>query len=374
MTISRRQFTTGAVGLSAALGLPPIAHAAANTPKRFVFVIQRGAADGLAIVAPTGDPSYASLRGPLLKDLDKGAKLNSFFTLHPAMRKTAALYGQGEAMFSHALASTYRERSHFDGQNILESGGGKPYARKDGWINRFLKLLPANERQGLALASSIPLAMRGKTPVTSFAPTRLPDANQDLIERVTGLYAGDPLLDPVWQNALKTQMLVSDIPSRNAARGANVGLLAANLLKPADGARVMMIETGGWDTHSQQINRLNNHLTALDALIFTLRRELGPVWKDTLVLVATEFGRTARVNGTRGTDHGTASAAMLLGGSLNKAGRVLTDWPGLRAADLYQGRDLQPTSSLEGFIIDALSAHYRMDNGKLRRTLFPDFV
>jgi len=370
--LSRRSIILSGITVAATATMPRFAYAAAGTPKRLVFVIQRGAADGLAAVAPTGDPAFADARRALADESAGGAKLDAMFTLHPALATGATLFGTKQAHFAHAVATAYRDRSHFDGQNVLEGGGSRPYERDDGWVGRLLTLLPAAEREALAIAPAVPLALRGNVPVATYAPSRLPQADADLIARLTALYADDALLRPLWDSAVKTQDLAGDIGGNNGRNGAELGKLAASLMLPADGARVMMVETGGWDTHSGQRGRLAAQLRGLDQLVGALQAGLGPAWRDTLVVVATEFGRTVEVNGTGGTDHGTASTAMFFGGGLAQGGTVSADWPGLGAAARLDGRDLKPTRSLESVIADMVAHHYALDPKRVMTTLYPD--
>ena len=372
MILSRRSIIMSGITVAAAGALPRFAYAAAGTPKRLVFIIQRGAADGLATVAPTGDPAFAAARRAMADETVGGAKLDAMFTLHPALVATAGLYTGKQAHFAHAVATGYRDRSHFDGQNMLEGGGSRPYGRDTGWVGRLLTLLPAAERDAIAIAPAVPLALRGTVQVGTYAPSRLPQADADLIARLTALYQDDPLLHPLWDSAVKTQELASDIGGNNGRNGADLGKLTASLMLPADGARVMMVETGGWDTHSGQRGRLAAQLRGLDQLVGALQAGLGGAWNDTLVIVATEFGRTVEVNGTGGTDHGTGSTAMLLGGGLNDGGKVSADWPGLGAAARYEGRDLKPTRSLESVIAAAVAHHYALDPKRVMTTLYPD--
>ncbi len=371
--LNRRYFLVG-TGVSAALagmGLPRLAFARADTPRRFVFIIQRGAADGLAIVAPTGDPAFDGIRGSFVGDLQGGTKLGSFFTLHPALAATARLYGGKGALFVHAVASPYRDRSHFDGQNVLETGGSAAYRLKDGWMNRLLGLLTHGEARALALSSTVPLALRGSRDVSSFAPSKLSSPSDDLLTRVAALYETDPQLHALWSAAMQTRMTAGDLSVSGDGKGAAVGALAAKLLSDASGARVMMIETGGWDTHSGQHRRLASQLRGLDQMVAALRTGLGADWANTLVIVATEFGRTVAPNGTGGTDHGTASAAMLLGGAV-AGGKVLADWPGLSPGALYEGRDLKPTMELDALMASALAQHYGLEPARMMAALFPD--
>jgi uncharacterized protein (DUF1501 family) len=357
---------------SASLGLtliPSALNAASAKGRRLVFIVQRGAADGLATVMPVGDPSFTSARKSLSQV--QGTKLDALFSLHPALTGLHGLYQSKEALFVHAVASPYRDRSHFDAQNILESGGAAPYAVKSGWLNRFAGMLNGVEAKALALAPTIPMALRGDAPATSYAPSRLPDASQDMIARVGQMYAGDAQLHDLWEQAITTRNMAGTAGDAMNPRDASaMGGLAARLMTGENGARIAMLETNGWDTHSAQAGRLNGQLKSMDALITGLKTGLGAEWANTLVIVATEFGRTVSPNGTGGTDHGTASAAMLIGGGV-KGGRVVADWPGLSDKALYEGRDLRPTLGLDALIVGALAQHYAMDPALIARTVFP---
>ncbi|MES2097780.1 MAG: DUF1501 domain-containing protein [Pseudomonadota bacterium] len=367
----RRSFLIGSAGAAALALTPRMAFARADTDRRFVFIIQRGAADGLGTIGAVGDPAFAAARGQLAEDFATGKKLDSLFALHPAMTSLGAMYDGGEALFAHAIASPYRDRSHFDGQNVLESGGAAAYTTKDGWLNRMLGVIPSGLAKAIAVSATIPLAMRGPHEVTSYAPSALPQASDDLLQRVSMLYQGDSQLHGLWGEAMDTRMLTSDLNDVSVKNAASTGALAAKLLSPANGARIAMIETGGWDTHAGQRGRLANQLKGLDTLIDSLKTGMGAAWSDTMVLVATEFGRTVAVNGTGGTDHGTGSAAMLVGGAV-KGGRVMADWPGLGQAALYEGRDLKPTLGLDQFVAGAVASHYRVEPRRAMAILFPE--
>ncbi|OYY72964.1 DUF1501 domain-containing protein [Sphingomonas sp. 28-63-12] len=369
--IDRRFFIGAGAASACALGFAPrLVFARAATAKRFVFVIQRGAADGLGTIAPVGDPAFVGARGVLAADFDGAPKLDSLFALHPNLKTIGALFGQRQALFAHAVASPYRDRSHFDGQNVLETGGVGAYQVKDGWLNRLLGQLPADQARAIAVAATVPVALRGPHEVASYAPSALPQASDDLLQRVSMLYQGDGQLHALWSEAMNTRMLTSDMTADNGRNAAATGALAAKLLAPDDGARIAMIETGGWDTHAGQRGRLGVQLAGLDAMIAALKDGLGPLWPETLVLVATEFGRTVAVNGTGGTDHGTASSTMLIGGAV-KGGRVLADWPGLAPSALYDGRDLKPTMALDALIGGAVAGHFGLDPARLMPALFP---
>ena len=389
LLLRRRSFLTSAVaGLAASAFAPRMAFAAAQTEQRFVFVIQRGAADGLHIVPPLGDPEFASLRGTLADSLAGAQRLDAMFGLHPALVRVGQMFDGKQAIAVHAVASAYRDRSHFDGQNILETGGTAAYAEKIGWMNRLAGVLPGNAGNALALAPEVPMALRGPIAVSSYAPSALPQPQGDLFNRVSALYASDSQLAGLWQSALLTRALAGQAgsdargpngggPNGPGGGGAQIGKLAASLLAPANGARLMMIETTGWDTHTAQPARLNGQLRNLDAMIGALADGLGPAWANTVVIVATEFGRTAAVNGTQGTDHGTASAALILGGGLRnggpfQAGKVHADWPGLGAGALFENRDLKPTTAMEAMIAGVLAQHYATDPVRLLRAVYPD--
>ncbi|MCR4468725.1 DUF1501 domain-containing protein [Burkholderia sp. SCN-KJ] len=369
-SLTRRHFLSiAAAGAGAILVAPRIVFANVETDRRFVFVIQRGAADGLNIVVPYAEPAYASLRGPLAIDASTATRIDGTFALHPSLVRTAQMVRDKEALFVHAIASPYRDRSHFDGQNVLETGGRAPYRVKDGWLNRLAAMLPATRDNAIAFAPTVPLALRGSVQAASYAASGLPAAPDDLLARVSALYEADAQLGPLWQSAMAARGLAGDAHARQDPAG--VGKLAATFLARDDGPRIAMIETGGWDTHSAQNARLANQLKALDTMLAALRDGLGPVWQRTTVLVATEFGRTAAANGTGGTDHGQASVAMLAGGAV-AGGRVIADWPGLRPGDLYEGRDLKPTASLDALIAGAAAESLRLDPAHTASTLFAE--
>ena len=367
MALDRRRL----LGAAALLSASPVLFAQAATERRFVFIIQRGAADGLNTVIPYAEPAYARLRGALAIDGAAALKLDGSFALHPSLVKLHGLYGAGQASVVHAVASPYRDRSHFDGQNVLETGGRAPYQVKDGWLNRLLGLLPGGGRTAIALSPAVPMALRGAIDVTTYAPSALPQADQDLMLRVEQLYARDAQLHALWSSALDARGMAGETQGGERRQDpAALGRMAAGFLARADGPRIAMIETNGWDTHSGQNARLASQLKALDGLISGLHEGLGATWSQTVVLVATEFGRTAAANGTGGTDHGTAAAALLVGGAVD-GGRVMADWPGLMPADLYEARDLKPTLGLDWLVASACAETFRIDAERTARVLFP---
>lgn len=373
--LDRRTLLAGSLALGATgLVLPRMTFAKGSGTRNLLFVLLRGAADGMAMLAPVGDPGFAALRARLLPDYDGAERIGSFFALHPALTEIGKATGSGEALFVHAAATAYRERSHFDGQNLLETGGTAPYVAKDGWLNRLAGLMnetaPGSPVRALAIAASVPLALRGAAPVSNYAPSALPEASEDLIARVSQMYAGDAELGQIWAQALETQAMAADDGLRNLRDAKAAGELTASLMREPTGARIGMIELGGWDTHANQRGAFARSAAQLDALIAGYRAAMGTSWANTMVLVATEFGRTARLNGTGGSDHGTASAAMIIGGGV-RGGRVIADWPGLSDNQLFQNRDLAPTIALERVLAGAVAEHLGLDPKLAMARLFP---
>lgn len=346
--------------------------------RRFVFVLLRGALDGLAALPPVGDPDYARLRGEL--DLSKSAlhRLDDLFALHPSLDFMAELWKSRQLTVAPAVATPYRERSHFDAQDVLESGVAVPHGSATGWLNRALAALPQKNsgNAGIALGSNVPLAMRGPVEVASWSPGTLPELDDDTLNRIGQMYGADSLLSQRLSEALGADEIAGDM-SMGRGRGIQVEPVAratANFLVQPGGPSVAMFDTTGWDTHANQgaeQGALALRLAALDAGLAALREGLGESWNRTVVLVATEFGRTVAINGTRGTDHGTGTAAFLLGGAV-RGGRVLGEWPGLKSGQLYQGRDLMPTADLRGVIKSVLRDHLGVPQQQLEAGVFPD--
>ena len=371
-----------AMGLTAAAGsLPGLVLAKANTDQRLVLVVLRGAVDGLALAAPYGDGKYRKVRGELALDgpgsQDGVLKLDGMFGLHPSLANLHDLYDAGEALIVHAVASPYRARSHFDGQDLLESGTTRVGAVRDGWLNRSLASLPGTS--AIALAQNTPLVLRGNIVTSSWAPSRLPDADDSTIGRLQRLYAEDEFFATRLEQALRAQDIAMDMSDRGqrgneAQQFGELASAAARFLTADDGPRVAVLELGGWDTHANQgaaNGQLANRFAALDAGLANLQQGLGDAWDNTVIVVATEFGRTVEVNGTRGTDHGTATAAVVLGGAVN-GGRIVADWPGLGSSNLYEGRDLRPTTDLRSVFKGVLADHLEIPPGFLDGEVFPD--
>jgi len=381
----RRQLLQGslATGLAACGGLlaPRVSFAAQGLDRRFVFVLLRGALDGLAAVPPVGDPDYARLRGELDLSAAGGLhRLDGQFALHPSLGFLAQQWNERQLAVVHAVATPYRERSHFDAQDVLESGFARPHAAQSGWLNRALAGLPASggRNAGVALGANLPLVMRGPTEVASWSPGRLPDLDADTLQRIAQMYGSDALLSQRLAEALAADEMAG-AQSMGGARGPagqvdQVAKATAGFLVRPDGPRVAVFETTGWDTHANQGSDrglLALRLTALDNGLRALREALGEQWNSTVVLVATEFGRTVAINGTRGTDHGTGAVAFVLGGAV-RGGRVMGKWPGLKPAQLHQGRDLAPTTDLRAVIKGVLRDHLQLPQNQIESAVFPD--
>jgi uncharacterized protein (DUF1501 family) len=379
---TRRGLLLG-LGASLVLGLARVGFARIEGDRRLVVVILRGGLDGLFAVQPYGDPDLAALRGvPALVLPEPGQErglldLGGFFGLHPSMPALQAMYAEGEALLLHAVAGPWRSRSHFEAQDLLEAG--TPDRLTSGWLNRALEAVPnpSQARAGLAIGTRVPLLLRGPTPVGAYAPPGLQRPAPELIHRVAELYAADPLLAPVLAEGMQARgfaqatlgMPTAEDRERNSFP--RLCAAAARLLAAEQGPRVAAMELGGWDTHAAQAARLAPLLRALDDGLVVLKEGLGPeAWSRSAVLVVTEFGRTARVNGNAGTDHGTGGAAFLAGGAV-AGGRVLADWPGLGEERLFENRDLAPTRDLRSVAKGLLRDHLRLPETAVARA-FPD--
>lgn len=385
--ISRRSLLLGAAVFSAWAYLPKFARAKDGRDPRLVMIILRGALDGLATVAPVGDPDYAGLHGSIALTLDgahAATALDSFFALHPSMPEFARMYKDKKAAVVHAAATSYRERSHFDGQDVLESGFAGPGRVQSGWLNRALEALPRGERvmSGLAVGPTTPLVLRGAAPTVGWVPPTLPQAADDTAMRLVNLYSHrDPELANALSQGLNFDKLAAGDDSMKPKPGMNgVAAMrlaakgAAKLMAADDGPRIAALAFDGWDTHAKEggpVGRLAQLLSGLDGAFAEFESGLGDHWRDTVIVVATEFGRTARINGTDGTDHGTGTIALLAGGAVN-GGRVIADWPGLKVANLYENRDLKPTADLRGVIKGVLRDHLGLGDRVLADAVFPD--
>jgi uncharacterized protein (DUF1501 family) len=391
---SRREMLLASGTLFAWAHMPKLAYAEGRDP-RFLAIILRGALDGLATVAPVGDPDWVALRGNDALTADgkiAPLKLDGFFALNPAMPNLQRMFQASEAIIVHACATPYRERSHFDGQDLLESGLPNAVPSATGWLNRMLAVLAPGGRidpkgsRVFAVGPVTPLVARGPAPVLSWSPQRIQPASDDMVQRLLDLYRhSDAKLASVLEDNSKLAAIeqTGDMamgqksggpgPAQVRAYFSDAAGNAAKFLAQPDGPRVGALALDGWDTHVNAgiaTGRLSQLLGALDDALASIQHNMGAAWQDTVVTLATEFGRTARINGTDGTDHGTATVALLVGGAL-KGGRVIADWPGLKPADLYQNRDLKPTTDLRAVLKGVLKDHLRADERALAQNVFP---
>jgi uncharacterized protein (DUF1501 family) len=397
---TRRQLLLGSGVLFAWASVPRIARAEGRDP-RFLVIVLRGALDGLGIVAPVGDPDWGKLRADkalLLEGPTPALPLDDFFALNPAMPNLHRLYQAGQATIVHAVATPYRERSHFDGQDVLESGLAKPGAADTGWLNRTLAAFEpeghaaSHSHQAFAIGPITPLVVRGPAPVLSWMPPRLPPVGDDTTMRLLDLYRHT---DPTFARVLEERIGLAAVAraggmtsepgeERPVIQGGGIAQVrayfaeaagsAAKFLAAAEGPRVGALAFDGWDTHVNEgavKGRLADLLGALDGALAAIETNMGEAWHETVVALVTEFGRTARLNGNDGTDHGTATVALLAGGAL-KGGRVVADWPGLKEAGLYERRDLQPTTDLRAVLKGLLEDHLRADPHALELAAFPE--
>jgi uncharacterized protein (DUF1501 family) len=379
---TRRRFVLAAAGAALAapvqLSFAQGARNAAPDDPRFVFVILRGGMDGLAAVPAVGDPDFAAARGALA-EFGGASPLGlpgTPFALHPHLVQMHALYQRGELAVVHAAGLPYRERSHFDAQQVLESGGSKPYELSTGWLGRALAAQQGTS--GLALTTAVPLVLRGSERVDTWAPSALPEPSPDLVTRLEFLYAGDAPL----REALARAKALREQPGMEGGMGGNgqgrqaaltLARKAGEMLAAARGPRIAVLELGGWDTHANQANpngALANNLRLLDVALDALREPLGAAWPRSVVLIATEFGREVAINGTQGTDHGSGGAAFVAGGAV-AGGRVITDWPGLAKPQRFEGRDLRVTTDLRALMKGVLADHLRVANAAIERDIFP---
>jgi uncharacterized protein (DUF1501 family) len=394
---TRRELLIGSGTLFAWSQMPRLARAEGRDPRMLVIIL-RGALDGLGAVAPVGDPDWIGLRGDRALVLDgktPALPLDSFFALNPAMPNLHRLYRAKKAAIVHATATPYRERSHFDGQDVLESGIAHPGGIDSGWLNRALAALESSGRvnpggsRAFGVGAITPLIVRGKAPVMSWTPQRLLPASEDTQARLLDLYQHtDAKLAAALAERIRLAKLgaiantdpMSDdaalVPgaARIRAYFADTAGAAARFLAKPDGPRVGALGLVGWDTHMNEgavSGQLANLLGALDAALASVETNMREAWGETIVAIVTEFGRTARINGTNGTDHGTATVAFLAGGAL-QGGRVIADWPGLKAAQLYEGRDLKPTTDLRAVLKGLLRDHLRVEETALATSVFPD--
>ena len=369
--------------------------ATAASGNRFVFVVLRGGMDGLTAVPATGDPAFAEARGALAQFGTTALPLQEPFSLHPLLPQVHAMFGRGEATVLHAVGLPYRDRSHFDAQQVLESGGTQPHELNTGWLGRAMAggagAAGAAPLRAVALETAVPLVLRGPTAVDTWAPSVLPEPSADLVARLGTLYRNDPALALALARArgLREDPEMSAQAAMASGRGGMTGgggggrgMAVALARKAAEflqkGTQVAVLELGGWDSHVNQAapqGAMSNNLRTLDATLGALRDgltapEAGGTWSRTVVLVATEFGREVAINGTQGTDHGSGGAAFVLGGAV-KGGRVLADWPGLARHERFEARDLRVTTDLRAALRPLLHDHLGVSRAALDDSVLP---
>jgi uncharacterized protein (DUF1501 family) len=380
MNLSRRTALLG-LATSFSVGGSSLALAAAATDKRLVVIILRGALDGMAAVVPYGDAGLVGLRGEIVPPGPGQSNglldLGGFFGLHPALAGVHEMYMANEALMVHAVAGSYRVRSHFEAQDYLESGAD--HRMTSGWLNRVVAALPAissarPEGDALAVGVSVPLLLRGPARVANWAPHGFSQPAPELYATIAALNQHDPVIGSAIAEGLRARgfgasVMAGEEEPKDKYAFASMARSAGEMLAAPDGPRIAALEIGGWDTHTAQATRLTAPLKQLDAGLVALKVSMGPVWAQTAVLVMTEFGRTARVNGTKGTDHGTGTVAFVVGGAI-AGGRVKTAWPGLAAGQLFENRDLAPTTDLRAVAKGMLATHLGLDAGSLGR-VFP---
>lgn len=395
-SVNRRDWLARNAALAAGAwaGLSTAATPAGSSDARLVVMILRGGLDGLSAVPVPGDPAFSSARGALA---DQGAPmlpLEGPYALHPALVQLHSLFQAGELAIVHATGLPYRERSHFEAQQLLESGGLRPHELGTGWLARAIH---GSRGTAMALQSAVPLMLRGPAEVDTWAPSVLPDPSPDLIGRLEMMYAADPALGAALDRAralraagvspapvmASSPMLATPAASAasSASPGQRPGLLtvlaghAVEFLSRPGGTRVALLEMGGWDTHANQAapqGVLASNLRALDGALGTLHAGLAAkrLWQRTVVVVVTEFGRQVAINGTQGTDHGTGGMALLAGGAV-RGGQVLADWPGLTPKDRFEGRDLRITTDLRSVFRTVLHRHLEVPMARLDDDVLP---
>lgn len=373
--MQRREFVqTMCAGGVATFGFPTVRFAHLRQPGRLVFVLLRGGVDGLAAVVPVGDPAYRALRGPMAFDDEALTPLDGTFALAPGLAPLHALWDAQELAVLHAMAIPYRTRSHFDGQAVLETGLDRPVGSSDGWLNRLLQVMPG-ARSGIAVAAGMPRSLAGPFEVRTWSPAQLGAVSDAYLERLATLYREDRHLSGRFEAALAQQATVGEEMSAggNAPRQGITALFdaTARLMLAADGPNVAAVEFSGWDTHANQgvaggaLDRLLRQLA--DGLV-GFRSAMGASWRDTTVVVMTEFGRTARPNGTRGTDHGTGGVGLVLGAGVGRS-RIISDWPGLGDRALFEGRDVAGTLDTRAVLKGVIASRFDLTASQLERVL-----
>lgn len=359
--MNRRTLLAGLACSAAAHPLvTPVALAEAPGDARLVVIVLRGAMDGLDVVRPVGDPAWSALGRP------GDGHGTGFFALHPALAPLLPLWRAGEMGAVHAVSTPYRDgRSHFDGQDLLEAGGA---GVRDGWLNRLVARIPgARARTAFAVGRDALRILEGPAPVAEWAPETRLDLGPQARRLLSLILEPDPLLGPAAEEA----MALADATGRRL-RGEPPAVTLARYAaeRLTEETRIAAFSMTGWDTHRGQPRAMDRNLAELSEAILALRTGLGTHWARTAVLAVTEFGRTVRLNGSGGTDHGTGGAMLTAGGAL-AGGQVLADWPGLAEADLVDRRDLRPTRDLRAHLAWVIRDLFGVPAADLEGALFP---
>jgi uncharacterized protein (DUF1501 family) len=365
MRLTRRRFM-GAAGALTTLTLwplPGMAEGASGTC--LLVVLLRGGLDGLHALVPRDDGNYRGLRGGLAPE--DAQPLDGDFALHPSLGFARQLYASRQLLPVVAIAPPYRERSHFEAQDCLENGTADASGARTGWLNRCVAALRGAE--ALAITSVMPLIMRGPGNASTWSPP-LPndEVNPILLQRLQPLYAADAALDESFRKAIAGGD--AGMAGGKGGRLPEAMRAAGGFMAGRNGPRIGFVEDSGWDTHANEAAVLQRKLAELDGGLRAFRDAAGDAWKRTAVVVVTEFGRTAKVNGTGGTDHGTGGLALLAGGAV-KGGRIAGDWPGLAPAALNEGRDLRATTDLRALFKGLLLRHLGVAESALETSVFP---
>lgn len=362
---AQRRGLLAAFGASALLTLFPGAlRAAGAADTRFLLVLLRGGLDGLHLLPAYGDSAYAGLRGD--EAIADPIRIDSQFGLHPAMQQAAAMYRARQLLPIVAIAPPYRQRSHFDAQDCLENGTATPSGARDGWLGRCVRATP--DEAALAVAAVMPLALRGSDRASNWWPPLPRPVDPLLLQQLQPLYAADARLSETFERSTRAAAMSRD--GKGAFALPEAMRVAAQRMSAADGPRIGFVEDSGWDTHRNQASLLQRKLGELDRGLAAARDGFGATWSRTVVAVVTEFGRTAAINGTGGTDHGTGGAALLCGGAV-RGGRIGGDWPGLAPAQLNEGRDLRATTDLRALFKGVLIEHLGLAESAVESTVFP---
>ena len=368
MKITRRDFlkTTALTSLYFA-GFGGTTYANAGTKKNLVIIMLRGGMDGLCAIPIKGDKNFEKLRSKI--NLDRTLELTSDFDLHPALKTFKNLWDENLSAAVHATNIPYTGRSHFDGQNLMESGGKIPYQEKTGWLGRGMKTAGLTG-QGLALALPMPLLIRGVPMNNNYFPVghKLPyPSTLKIIQEVYKDYDEKLLSENL--EIIQTRELSNTSTDSSWVLASN----AANELSKVNGPRVAVFEVDGFDTHAAQGATNGAHADCLsdyDNIVKSLKSSMSKeAFDNTLILTLTEFGRTIKQNSSNGTEHGYGSAILMAGGLVKKA-QVHTDWPGLKKKELFEGRDLNSTIDSRAIYASAMSTVFDVDFKKITKEVF----